>query len=663
MYQLGRGLPLYLNNRFHVRNTAKVRKLTSHLFFCLSVFWLASTVNVAVASSATVISLSQEQASVWLTPEHIQYLVQNEDSMGDRILGGDESLPWLSPHKPSINLGKFKKPVWVRFEVKNESNHLIERTLEIQWVHLAKLNMYQLNKDGDVLAQYKAGLTYDPHEHYQHSDKILFPIRLDANQTSHILLKIETSFIVFLPMQIIPENLREKEEFLKYVVYSVAFGILLAMALYNGSLFVFTRDSTYFYYSIYVLAIILYSLGVSGIGVRFVWPESYWLRMNGYALSVYLSFLCAAIYVLKFLEIKSYGGWVYYTTLGIIGVWCVIIADLIVGPYLRSITELISLITCLLALFISIYLWFKGNISARYFTIAWSFLIFSTVVMILMLEGVIAQSFLTQYGQMSGFVMEVLMLSFAMAERINRERETREKAQADALHLQVVIGKEREDKLAAQENLLSMQQQINSTLEQRVKQRTLELERTLSSLESANKELAKLSTTDPLTKVHNRRYFDDALQKEIQRSQRTGQPLALVLVDIDHFKQFNDCYGHLVGDDCLKLVASVIKNQVTRSSDIVARYGGEEFAIIFVGATEEQGMELAESVRSAIANLRFICRGERIPVSASFGVVGKVATIDCTPDTYIEAADKALYQAKRLGRNCCISSAYSSQQS
>src|SRR5690606_26683429 len=130
--------------------------------------------------------------------------------------------------------------------------------------------------------------------------------------------------------------------------------------------------------------------------------------------------------------------------------------------------------------------------------------------------------------------------------------------------------------------------------------RTAELERTMKNLELANRELAKLSVTDPLTKLHNRRYFDETLQAELSRAVRTGQPLALILVDIDHFKAINDTYGHLVGDECLKLVASTLRQVVHRSADLVARYGGEEFAVVLPGIAPDDATEMANRLRQAI---------------------------------------------------------------
>jgi diguanylate cyclase len=179
----------------------------------------------------------------------------------------------------------------------------------------------------------------------------------------------------------------------------------------------------------------------------------------------------------------------------------------------------------------------------------------------------------------------------------------------------------------------------------------------MQALETVNRELAYLSVMDGLTKVNNRRYFDEALTKEILRAERSRHAIALILVDIDHFKRFNDSYGHLVGDDCLRAVAGTLRDFSLRSSDVLARYGGEEFAIILPDTNEADAYIIAEKIRIAIANIEFIHDGERVPVTVSMGVAGMVPTPGFMPNQLIETADSALYRAKDQGRNCSVAAA------
>lgn len=184
------------------------------------------------------------------------------------------------------------------------------------------------------------------------------------------------------------------------------------------------------------------------------------------------------------------------------------------------------------------------------------------------------------------------------------------------------------------------------TLEQQVAERTLELQR-------ANQELSRLATLDGLTKIANRRRFDDYLAGEWQRHLREQQPLALILIDIDYFKRFNDHYGHQGGDECLLRVAQTIAQVPQRAIDLVARYGGEEFAAILPNTTLEGGCLIAEAMRRAIATRAIPhAQSEVQPyVTLSLGVAVLIPTRDTHPATLIAKADKALYRAKHQGRN------------
>lgn len=171
-------------------------------------------------------------------------------------------------------------------------------------------------------------------------------------------------------------------------------------------------------------------------------------------------------------------------------------------------------------------------------------------------------------------------------------------------------------------------------------------------LREANALLARQSTTDGLTGVGNRRLFDQLLIQEWQRSVRSSQPLAMLLVDIDHFKQYNDRYGHVAGDDCLRRVASLLKACVGRSVEAVCRYGGEEFAVLLVD-TDLQGAEVVaqrclDSLR--LAAISHEASPVRPWVSLSIGVAACVADAQRSPQALLQAADEALYQAKQAGR-------------
>jgi len=168
-----------------------------------------------------------------------------------------------------------------------------------------------------------------------------------------------------------------------------------------------------------------------------------------------------------------------------------------------------------------------------------------------------------------------------------------------------------------------------------------------------NQKLEEHSTRDGLTGIPNRRYFDEHLISEWNRARRSMKPLSLIMVDIDNFKAYNDTYGHLNGDECLRIVANTLSRGVRRPADIVARFGGEEFAILLPETTLDGAANLAENLRRQIELLEIPRKNSDLQgkVTISLGVASMIPSSAINPENLLERADKALYRAKHLGRN------------
>jgi diguanylate cyclase len=190
-------------------------------------------------------------------------------------------------------------------------------------------------------------------------------------------------------------------------------------------------------------------------------------------------------------------------------------------------------------------------------------------------------------------------------------------------------------------------QQNNQVLEARLSASKQEIDQLQENLETVRTE----SLTDPLTTLANRKSFDDALARAIAEARARNEHLSLVMSDVDHFKKFNDTFGHLTGDQVLRLVAMSVKQNV-KGQDIAARYGGEEFAVVLPNTVLRAAMTVADHIRCAVMGKELMKRstGEHLGrVTISIGVAALRA--DDTPQTLIERADACLYAAKRNGRN------------
>jgi diguanylate cyclase (GGDEF)-like protein len=177
-------------------------------------------------------------------------------------------------------------------------------------------------------------------------------------------------------------------------------------------------------------------------------------------------------------------------------------------------------------------------------------------------------------------------------------------------------------------------------------------------LEMANRALARLSSLDGLTEVANRRAFDEAFEVEWRRASRTASSLALILVDIDHFKAYNDTYGHQGGDDCLRRVAAILGKSAARAGELVARYGGEEFVVLLPSTDGPEAAALAEALRARVEGLGIphASSASAGVVTLSLGVAAVVPGEGRSPADLLKDADGALYAAKRGGRNRVVAS-------
>jgi diguanylate cyclase (GGDEF)-like protein len=175
-----------------------------------------------------------------------------------------------------------------------------------------------------------------------------------------------------------------------------------------------------------------------------------------------------------------------------------------------------------------------------------------------------------------------------------------------------------------------------------------------SQLTLANDELERVSRTDALTQVANRRHFDEFLAQVWERAQPANEAVSILMLDIDHFKQYNDHYGHPAGDACLVDVAKALRDSVRRPGDLVARYGGEEFIVVLYRASVEQVQQAAERIRASVASLHIPHAGSPLygQVTVSIGQAGaRPRDRHASVHRLIQQADEALYQAKNRGRN------------
>ena len=275
------------------------------------------------------------------------------------------------------------------------------------------------------------------------------------------------------------------------------------------------------------------------------------------------------------------------------------------------------------ALYIGIKGWVMGMKSARLFTIAWFAHLIFIAWYLLDMTGKVPSTEIGNQAFAIGFIAELSLLSIAFADKMNQEKELR---------------------IGSQTKLLDMQMAMNKELDNKVKERT-------SALEKANRRLEELSVTDGLTKLFNRRYFDQVYREHYQQSYKDQHPISVMMVDIDFFKKLNDEHGHAFGDLCLVRAAQIIRKVVTMPGVFAARYGGEEFVVVFPKTTEDRACQVGEMLRRAFEKTT-VTQGEHSKImTISVGVSCEIPVHPGQEEKLLGLADDCLYQSKEHGRN------------
>ncbi len=453
-----------------------------------------------------------------------------------------------------------------------------------------------------------------------------FSVDLPIGESVDLLVRVESGSSMQVPLVLytpaaLTETTRDAQ-----IGIGLYYGILIALFFYNLILWLTLRDGSYFWYMFHITAFGLVLFCLNGLAFEYLWPNALWLQDKSVPLSICLAQIGMQQFSRMFLELDTRWKLGNRVALGLIAFFVVLGVVSLFVPYristpLASAAVLPNVIWILVSSVISLR---RGYRPAGLFLLAWFMLLAGTAAFTLVAFGVLPKVFVTEYGVQIGSALEMILLSFALSYRYAALRNENERIVADA----------------------------RDQLESRVERRTRELSLALEQLADAHDRLREFSRRDGLTGIYNRRHLEESLLRIILDAQEQRRTLTLIMADIDHFKQVNDTYGHLVGDDCLRFVAGLISDVVTPERGLAARYGGEEFAIVLPDCNVQHAEAIAERIRSEIAAKPLVVEGVEVPLTISLGISEiRPGFQTVEPNDALRQADQALYQAKAGGRN------------
>lgn len=559
------------------------------------------------------------------------------------LLQGDiHRQAWQPKEQAPPTHNRFNETLWFHQRLQWDQPQTSPRLLTLNWAFYTLAEIWICEKE---CIQLSALQEQYPHQ-YGPTIPLVFELPPASAPAFDLYLKLRTSGKMAVPLTVWTTDAFWEYHTRLLLMLGAFFGILLIMLLYNLILSSLLHDEVYVWYAGYVVATMIYALSLNGVGRAFLWGDIWWTKEHLIGVSACASMGLALQFYRSILDTDSWHTPLARLTKVIVWFW-LLLALLQATPLARPVTTLwdfTALITMPLTTLLGICAWRKGNPTGLYLTIGWLLMSVASIVTIMGLMDLYPiQSWHIALLDL-GIALETALFSFALAERINREREQKQQAQEQSLRYL-------REAAEAREMALSISSEARNQLENQVERRTRELRIAMSRLETLNITLEARSRMDGLTGLANRRHLDDCLKEAVLTAQHRHWHLSVIMGDIDHFKRLNDEHGHSARDACLIHVAGIWQQILNHHAQVIARYGGEEFVAILPGVHADKARQLAMQLRLAIAHRPCHYQGQSIDVTMSLGVFTD-ANRTHTEEQILRAVDKALYDAKHGGRNC-----------
>lgn len=618
-----------------MRNHCRPSKLP--LIHCLQLLlglWLCLLLPTMAAAESGPLTLSQTSGSYPLGPV-VEFL---EDPDG-RLTAAELRQPDLAARfrQPQLghndlNFGYSSSVYWLRLQLSAEQAS--RWLLEVAFPSLDRVELYSEASAAPLLAGDLQAFAERPIAHRN----LLFPVDLAAKTPTTLLLRVQSAGTLTVPLTLWQPAAFEAYNQRTYAALALYYGALAALFGYNLLLFFATRDRSFLEYVLCVTGMAIGQLSLNGFGNQFVWPA--WPAWGNVALPIGFAVcgLFGAMFTRTFLDTRHNAPRLDRAIVAFIALFALTALAPLLFPY-RVSAALISILGVsfsALAVLCGVRCLLRQAPGARFYLLAWTLLLIGVGIMGARNLGLLPTNFFTSYAMQLGSSLEMLLLSFALADRINIMRRAKEQAQSDAL--------------TANQRMLSAVQRNEQELEERVRERTQALAEANGQLLENEKLLQRMVQHDALTGLANRLLLDDRLEHALIKAQRNGSRMAVLLIDLDGFKPVNDTHGHAIGDQLLVMVAGRLRGGV-READTVARLGGDEFVVLLEDGRDDSHFERIAAHLVGELSQPYSVGKHQVIISASIGIASFPADGD-EAQTLLKHADQAMYLAKAAGRNC-----------
>lgn len=586
-----------------------VKTYTLLLIILLSLF--------AQASTAQPLLISDQDDSLDLT-HSLEFNIAKSRALDTPPIEG-----WSQYSYDNIQLNNTMDTQWFRVLLKSSSVHSRTFYLEFDNPLIDELNVYFLT-EGKVVSSQQVGDLQSFAQRSVIHESFVIPIQFSAGQELEVYFAIHSPSYLRIPITLWQIEAFQKKQSNQRLITGIYLGIVLAIILAILIIYAFNKDQRLLLNGLFIFSLLMLTLTASGVGFHYLWPEAPWLQQHAFYLCACLAMFISALIARKNMQSFFYDDRLLMLFNGLAIASLAFIPASLLLSYQLGLFWVIGLAIAMSLAHISIgvYTWRSGLHEHQDLN-------YSLLVLLIMLALISVNTFSLAQLPITNLALlqtGVLIQAFIiLVTSINNNTS-----------LKADFSEQGED-FADKDLQLSEQM--------------LELQFALKELQEKNEQLEKLNTLDELSGIHNRRHFDKRLLAELRRGRRELSPLSLIMFDIDHFKKFNDTYGHIAGDEVIRAVAFTASEQLNRESDEIFRYGGEEYAIILPNTELEGANFLAEKVRAAIESLIISSSGQTLNCTISLGVACHLSEQALQPKDFIEQADKALYQAKQNGRN------------